>query len=146
MAQQDLDHPDIDVLLKQMCRKAVAQRMRGHTLGNLGHVGRGVAGAGELACRHRGDRVLAGEQPALRPCNAIPVAQKPEQHRGKHRMAILAALALLDAQHHAFGIDIGYLQRDDLGHPQSCTVGDTQRRLVLDARRRLQEPRNLFGA
>src|SRR5271154_2508758 len=146
VAEQDLDHPDIDVLFEQMRCKAVPQRMRGHTLGNLGHVGRGVAGAGELACRHRGDRVLAREQPALRPRNTIPVAQKFEQHRGKHRVAVLAAFALVDAQHHAFGIDIGYLQGDDLGNTKPGTVGDTQRRLVLDARCRLQKARNLLGA
>src|SRR6266704_4862606 len=29
---------------------------------------------------------------------------------------------------------------------QSCTVGDTQRRLVLEARRRLQKAHNLLGA
>jgi hypothetical protein len=60
-------------------------------------------------------------------------------------MAILAALALLDAQHHAFGIDVGYRQRDDLGNAQPGAVGDTQRRLVLDARRRLQKARDLLG-
>ena len=60
-------------------------------------------------------------------------------------MAILAAFALLDAQHHAFGIDVGYLQRDDLGDAQPCTVSDTQRRFVFDAGRGLQKARNLFG-
>jgi hypothetical protein len=37
----------------------------------------------------------------------------------------LAAFALLDAQHHPFGIDIGYLERDDLGDAQPRTLGDT---------------------
>ena len=124
--KQDLDHPNIDVLLEQMRRKAVTQGVRGHPLADLGHVGRGMAGARELARRHRVDRVLAREQPALWPRNAIPVAQKLEQMRGKHHVAILAALALLDAHHHAFAVDVGYLQRDDLGHAQSCPVGDTE--------------------
>ena len=146
MPEQDLDHPNINVLLEQVGREAVAQGVRRHALGDLRHVGRGVAGARELTCRHRAGRVLAREQPALRPRNAIPVAQKLEQHGGEHRVAILAALALLDAQHHAFGVDIGYLQRDDLGDTQPCTVGDTQRRLVLDARCRLQKARDLLGA
>jgi hypothetical protein len=52
---------------------------------------------------------------------------------------------LLDQQHHAFGIDIRHLQRNDLGNAQPRTVGDTQRRFVLDARRCLQKARNLFG-
>src|ERR1700716_2870118 len=67
---------------------------------------------------------LAGRRPGnsqpWRPRNAVPVAQKLEQYRGEHRVAILAALALLDAQHHALGVDIGYLQRDDLGDAQPC--------------------------
>ena len=37
-------------------------------------------------------------------------------------MAILAALALLDAQHHALGVDVRNLQRDHLGNPQSGTI------------------------
>ena len=70
----------------------VPQGVRRYAFGDLGHVGRGVAGPRELARRHRVGRVLAGEQPALRLRNTIPVAQKREQHRGKHRVAILAAL------------------------------------------------------
>jgi hypothetical protein len=103
----------------------MSQGVRRHPLGKLGHVSGGVAGARELARRHRVDRVLAGEQPTLRPRNSIPVAQKFEQHRGKHRMAILAAFALLDAQHHTFGVDVRDLKRDNLGNAQPCTVGDT---------------------
>src|SRR6202011_3960484 len=51
----------------------------------------------------------------LWPRDAIPVAQKTQQLRREHRVAILAAFAALDARHHPFGIDIRYLQRDDLG-------------------------------
>jgi hypothetical protein len=38
-SEQDLDHPDIDVLLEQVGRKAMAQSMRRHVLGDLGHLG-----------------------------------------------------------------------------------------------------------
>src|SRR6202051_7756 len=51
--QQDLDHPDIGVLLQKMGRKAVTKGVRGHRLADLGHLGRGIAGAPELARRHR---------------------------------------------------------------------------------------------
>ena len=61
-------------------------------------------------------------------------------------MPILPPFALLDAQHHAFGIDIGYLQRDDLGDARPCTVSDAQRRLVLDAPSRLQQTRKFLQA
>jgi len=82
----------------------------------------------------------------LRPRDAIPVAQKFKQRRGKHRIAILATLALFDPQHHAFGIDIADLQCGDLGDTQPRTIGDAERRLVFDAWCRLQKTRNLFGA
>src|ERR1700737_3609729 len=53
MSQQDLDHPDIGVLLQKMRRKAVTKGVRGHLLADLGHLGRGIAGAPELRRRHR---------------------------------------------------------------------------------------------
>src|SRR6267154_1825270 len=65
VAKQDLDHPNINVLLKQVGCEAMAQGVRRHALGNLGHVGRSVAGAGKLTRCHRVGRVLAREQPAL---------------------------------------------------------------------------------
>src|SRR5665213_3348976 len=53
MAEQHLDHPDIGVLLQKMRRKAVTKRVRGYRLADLGHLRGGVAGASELAGRHR---------------------------------------------------------------------------------------------
>ena len=35
-------------MLEQVGREAMAQGVRRHTLGDLGHIGRGVAGAREL--------------------------------------------------------------------------------------------------
>jgi hypothetical protein len=62
--------------------------------------------------------------------------KNPTYHAGKTYNAaawrIDEALALLDAQHHALGVDIGYLQRNDLGNAQTGTMSDAQRRLVLD--------------
>src|SRR5215470_10748985 len=110
MSEKHLNHANIDILLKQVSRKAVPQSMGCHALLEVGHLGSGMAGARELTCRYRVGWVLARKQPSLRPRDAIPIAQKFKQRRGKHRIAILATLALLDAQHHAFGIDIGDLQ------------------------------------
>jgi hypothetical protein len=42
----------------------------------------------------------------LWPRDAPPVAQKFQQLWREHRVTILAALALLDAQHHALAVDI----------------------------------------
>jgi hypothetical protein len=56
------------------------------------------------------------------------------------------ALALLDPQQHALGIDIADLERDDLGDAQSSAVCGGERRLVLRPRRRLEQQRDLFDA
>jgi hypothetical protein len=57
-----------------------------------------------------------------------------------------ATLALLDPQQHALGIDVADLDRDHLGDAQPGAVGGAQRRLVLRARRRLEQKRDLLDA
>ena len=105
-----------------------------------------MAGAVELARRDRLHRIAAREQPALRPRRPPPGAQQLEQLRRQHDVAVLAALALLDADHHALAVDVGDLERDDLGDAQARAIGDAQRRLVLEPGRRLQQPRHLLRA
>src|SRR5664280_1809993 len=120
--QQDLDHPDIGVLFQKMRRKAVTKGVRGHLFADLG---RSVAGAPELARRHRVDRVHSGKQPPLWACRVVPGAQQLEQMRRKHHIAVFVALALFDPDHHAFAVDVGYLQRNHLGHAQPSPIGHT---------------------
>src|SRR5271167_4354744 len=98
MSKQNLDHTNVDVLLQKMGRKTMPPRVRRHPLGDLRHLGCRMAGPVELARRHRLDRIAAREQPCGWSPDTPPVAQKFEQHRGEHRVAILAALALLNAQ------------------------------------------------
>ncbi len=92
-------------------------------------VGRGVHGAVELAGGEWVDRVLPGEQPAavehlaLRMGHAPPGAQALQQHRREHGVAILAALALLDAQRHALAVDVADLQADHLAGAQARAIG-----------------------
>src|SRR6266481_6074257 len=138
-SEQDLDHPNIGVLLQKMRRKAVTKGMRGHPLVDLGHVSRGMAGAPELARRHRIDRVHSGKQPPLWTGRLVPGAQQLEQMRREHHVAILVALALFDPDHHALAVDVGYLQRDYLGHAQSGAIGHTQCRLVFEPRCRIEK-------
>src|SRR5215469_10782619 len=99
MSEKHLNHTNIDILLKQMSGKRVPQSMGCHALLEVGHLGSGMAGARELTCRDWIDWVVTRKQPSLRPRDAIPVAQKFKQRGGKHRIAILATLALFDAQH-----------------------------------------------
>src|ERR1700736_1587026 len=144
--QQDLDHPDIGVLLQKMRRKAVSQGVRGHLLADLGHLGRGIAGAPELARRHRVDRVHSAKQPPLWACHLVPRAQQLKQMWRKHHVAVFVALALFDPDHHALAVDVGYLQRNHLGHSQSGRIGHTQCHLVFEPRCGIEKTCNFFRA
>src|SRR5262249_28223161 len=90
-AQEHLDDPDIDILFKEMGRKAMPQRVHGDGLADLRQLGRGMAGAVELPRGQGIDRVLAWEEPGLRPADAPPLPQDVEQHRGEHGMAVSSA-------------------------------------------------------
>ena len=61
-SEQHLDDADIDVLLEQVGGKAVPQGVQRDALVDLRHLGRGVAGAIELARGHRLRRIAAREQ------------------------------------------------------------------------------------
>ena len=69
------------LLLEQMRREAVPQRVQRDALVDLGHLRGGMAGAIELARRHRLHPVAAGKQPTLRPRRLPPGAQQLEQMR-----------------------------------------------------------------
>src|SRR4029077_3911123 len=137
MTQKCLDHPNIDILLEQMRGEAVPQRVGRHALLDPRSLGGGVDGTTELARRQWFDRVAAGKQPASRQQQAAPPPLPPpdpqqlEQLWRQHGMAVLAALAALDAQQHALGIDIADLERDNLRGAQTGAVGGGERRLVL---------------
>src|ERR1022692_4731159 len=60
-------------------------------------------------------------------------------------MAILAAFALVYAEHHALGINIADLQRDHLHGSQTRALGNAERRFVFGPRRSLQQTQHLFG-
>src|SRR6201995_395117 len=142
--QQDLDHPDIGVLLQKMRRKAMTKRVRRHALVDLRYLGRGIAGAPELARRHRVDRVHSGKQPPLWACHLVPGAQQLKQMRRQHHVAVLVALALFDPDHHALAVDVGYLQRNHFGHAQSGPIGHTQCHLVFEPRCRIEKTCDFF--
>jgi hypothetical protein len=85
-------------------------------------------------------------EPDLRPRRLPPFAQELEQLGRQHHVAIPLSLALLDPEHHAPAVDVGHLQACDFGHPEARAVGDAERGLVLETRRRLEETRHLVLA
>jgi len=115
VTEQHLDYPNVGVLFEQMGGEAVPQRVRRHVLLDASGLCGGMAGAIELARRHRIDWVLARKQPALGPRYPPPGAQQFEQARRKHHVAVLVAFALLHADDHPLAVDIADLEGDDFG-------------------------------
>ena len=152
VAEQHLDDADIDVLLEQVGGEAVTQRVRADALADAGDLGGLLDGAMQLPRRDRIGAAAAREQPAMRkhhpapPAFAPPQPQQFEQLRREHRVAILAALALLDTEQHALAVDVVDLEVRDLGHAQARAIGDAERGLVLEARCGFEQPRRFLDA
>src|SRR3981081_226897 len=83
VAEQHLDHPDVDLLLAQMGGEAVLQRVQRGALGAADRLSRGMAGTVELACPVAGrsstthaaapaDARRASRSGPCRPCPARP--------------------------------------------------------------------------
>src|SRR6516225_9605504 len=94
VAEQHLDHANVDALLEQMGGEAVPQRVRRDALGDARQILGGGDGAIELTGGDRIDRVLAGKEPDRRPRRPPPVPQQLEQLRRQHHIAIPLPLAL----------------------------------------------------
>ena len=111
--------------------------MHRHALVDPGRLRGGMHGAVELTGAERFDRIESGKQPAAIEHLALgarhppPGAQALEQHRREHGVAILATLALLDAQRHAPTVDVAHLECHHLARAQPSAVGHRERRLVL---------------
>ena len=69
-----------------------------------------------------------------------------QELRREHDVAVLAALALLDPDHHPLAVDVGNLQENDFRHAQSSGIDRGQRGAALEARDRLQKAHHLVGA
>ncbi len=129
MAQEHLDHPDIDLLLQQVGGKAVPQCVQAHRFIDLRRILGRVKDAAQLARGQMVDRVLTGKEPATRQHDAFlaahtpPGAQEIEQIVRQHGVAVLAALALLDPDHLALAVDVRDLERDYFRGPEPGAIG-----------------------
>jgi hypothetical protein len=112
VAKENLNGAQVGAGFQQVGGEAVTQGVRMKRLANAGAFGgfaTGVPadpGADRMIC----DMPLAaGKQPCSRFAgqSAIVLAQFVEQMGAEHHVAILAALAVLNMEDHARGIDIG---------------------------------------
>ena len=107
-------------------------------------MGRGMAGAIELARRHWLHRIATRKQPALGSRRPPPGTQQVQQVRRQHHVAVFAAFALLHADQHTFAVDVGDLERNHFSSAQACAIGHAQRRPVLEPWCRIQQTHDLF--
>ena len=101
----------------------MSQRMNPAGLADTGLVLGGMVDACRRLTAHRAVEGWCGEQPALRPAIAPVLAQQLQQPGRERDVAVLVALALVDAQTHAGGVDIGELQSTEFAGTQPRGVG-----------------------
>src|SRR6185369_18044900 len=100
--------------------------MHRHALVDSGGIGARADSPVELPGGQGVHRIEPWEQPALVVDLALgmrdtpPRAKTLQQQWREHRVAILAALALFDAQRHALAVDVADLERDDLACAKPC--------------------------
>src|SRR6516162_9133021 len=150
VSEQNLDNPDIGLLLQEVGGKAMPQCMNADALGNAGAC-RGqandpveLARTGMLPAVAGKQPRLTGRHPSLLARDAPPFAQYLEKVGRENDIPILLPLALFDPDDHPVTIDIGELERYDLRGSQAGGVSQAQERLVLDVCRRGEQPTDLF--
>ena len=95
--------------------------------------------------------MLTREQPAngmhhpLLATSLRPREQEQEQIGGQHGVTMPTALAALDPQQYALAADVADLELGNFRGAQARAIGYRHDRLVLDAGRRVQHPRNSRG-
>jgi len=123
-----------------------------HALLDAGGFRRLVDGAVELPRRQRLKAIATREKPAMGQHDAPALALAPPQPKQlqqlwrQHRVAVLAALPLLDPDQHARAVNVIDLEGGHLRYAQSGAIGGAERGFVLRARRRLEQPPDLLGA
>jgi hypothetical protein len=90
--------------------------------------------------------VAAREQPLARLYQAPVAAQDRQELRRQHGITVLAALALLDPDHHPTAVDIADLQPHRLRGPQAGSIGRGQRRAALQAGHGFEKAHDLVRA
>ena len=133
--EQALNRVDVDAGLEQVRREGMPQGVNPPGLGDPRALLGRLIGPLQRGRVHRVRALRRRKQPR-RGARLCPVpAQGLEQARREHRVAILAALALLDANGHPRRIDVGDAQVQDLGEPQARRVGRQDHRAMFRIRR-----------
>ena len=87
-----------------------------------------------------------GEEPDARAVRCPVGAPVLEQPLGERDVAVLGALALLDAHRHAVGIEVGDFEGDDLAHAQAGSVDGRQQEAMPGVRAGVEQPPHFLAA
>jgi hypothetical protein len=82
---------------------------------------------------------------SLRPHPAVVLTQRSEESGTERDLAIAAALALLDPEHHPLPIDVAHLQMTQLTATQAGTIEREEQRAVIQVLRARDQPLHLVG-
>ena len=129
MAEQDLHDADVDAVLDQPCRVAMAQGVRRHPAPDACRGGSGGEGMRQHAVVERRIAAVVGEQPAAVAMGPPQAAQLVENRLGQRHQPLLVALAD-DAQHLVGSVDGADLQRGGFADAQAARIHDGEARLV----------------
>ena len=123
MAEQDPNNSDVGSCFKQMGGEAVAQGMDGDRFVQAGLLRCDTARRLQGGGADRPVPVTPGEQSMHRLGQAPISPQDRQRRRRQHDVAVLATLALRDADHHPAAVEVADLECRDLGYPQAGAIG-----------------------
>ena len=149
VAEQELNRPQVGTRFQQMGRVRVPQRVRGDAFVDP-RLPRGQAHG--LPDHLRRDRRIGPpavarprEEVGLRSHPAVVLTQGREECGTEGDLAIAAALALLDAEHHALAIDVADFELTRFAAPQAGAVQGEEQRAVIQILRARNEALHLVG-
>jgi hypothetical protein len=139
VAEQGLDDTQVGAALDEVGGEGVAQRARRERLRDAGLAAGGAKGALDAGGGDRLAGALALQQIVQRAVAFPARAQLLEQPLGEYHLAVLLALAALDPDDHALGIDVARLEVHDFVGAQTRAVAQHEGGLVLQTKNRVED-------
>ena len=106
MAQQQLDGAHIGAGFQQVCGEGMTQRVRRDGFLNPAVLSRLLASLEHSSAGHRLTADSARKQPVVGAHDLKIRAQRLQQPRREHDVAVLLSLTLFHTQHHALAINV----------------------------------------
>ncbi len=122
MPQQDLHEADVDALLQESGRKAVAKRVGGEAVIETARRPGAVEGPPGRPTGKRPGAFSVGEEPGPAAMDLPDLAKHGEERFGQGQGSLFVAFAD-DPQEHLLGVDGGDGQGDGFADPQTAGVG-----------------------